>query len=71
MSVRNAAHNDLDFIVALADEKRGEYAQHAPMFHRPAANAPEVHRPWLVGLIENDGVAVSRERKQERRAVAF
>ena len=56
MSVRPASEDDLDFIVALADEKRREYESHAPVFHRPAPDAAEVHRPWLAGLIADDGV---------------
>lgn len=58
MSVRPACEDDLNAIVALADERRRQYAQHAPVFHRPAANAREVHRPWLAAMIANDGAAV-------------
>lgn len=58
MSVRQASKNDLDFIVALADDKRREYEQYAPVFHRPAHDARNVHRPWLADLIESDRAAV-------------
>ena len=58
MGVRTATHGDLDIIVALADEKRRQYADYAPVFHRPAANAAEVHKPWIARLLGDDGAAV-------------
>ena len=43
-------------MVELADDTRREYEPHAPVFQRPAANAREVHRPWLSQLVENPEV---------------
>ncbi len=65
MTIRPATLDDLDFIVVLADENRRRCEQHAPVFHRPAADAPEVHRPWLAALIENDDVVVILSQEQD------
>jgi hypothetical protein len=43
-------------MVELADCKRREYEAFAPTFQRPAANATEVHGPWLAGLVEDPSV---------------
>lgn len=45
-------------MVQLADQKRREYAPHAPVFQRPAANAPEIHKPWFTKLVEENGQGV-------------
>lgn len=53
MSVREATAADVERLVELADHRRHDYEPHAPVFQRPAANAREVHRPWLSQLVEN------------------
>jgi GNAT superfamily N-acetyltransferase len=53
MTVREATAADVERMVELADNARREYEPHAPLFQRPAANAREVHRPWLSQLVEN------------------
>jgi hypothetical protein len=42
----------------LAELKRTQYAGHNVPFHTPAANAREVHEPFLAGLTETDNVIV-------------
>jgi GNAT superfamily N-acetyltransferase len=42
-------------MVELADTARRSYEPHAPVFQRPAADAREVHRPWLTQLVESPG----------------
>lgn len=49
--MREATEQDVDRIVELADVKRREYESHAPVFQRPAANANDLHRPWLRHLV--------------------
>ena len=58
MSIRPAAPGDLNRILALAEAQREEYAGFQPRFWRPAADAAEVQRAYLLGLIE-DGDAVA------------
>lgn len=53
MTARGATAADVERMVELADNARREYEQHAPVFQRPAANAREVHRPWLSELVDN------------------
>jgi GNAT superfamily N-acetyltransferase len=53
MSARAATAADVERMVELADNARHEYEAHAPVFQRPAANAREVHRPWLSQLVES------------------
>ena len=53
MTAREATAADVERMVALADNARHEYEPHAPVFQRPAANAKEVHRPWLFQLVED------------------
>ena len=43
-------------MVDLADAKRREYEPFAPTFQRPAADAVDVHRPWLAGLVDDAAV---------------
>ena len=71
MSVRPACEDDLDAIVSMADEKRRQYEQHAPVFHRPAANACEVHGPWVAGMIANDGVTVQVSEDEDGACNGF
>jgi hypothetical protein len=53
VTAREATAADIERMVDLADNTRREYEPHAPVFQRPAANAREVHRPWLAQLVEN------------------
>ncbi|MBS2937021.1 hypothetical protein KDN32_04595 [Nocardioides sp. J2M5] len=46
----------MDRMVELAEMKRREYEPHAPVFQRPANDAAEVHRAWLVQLVEDEEV---------------
>ena len=62
MSIRPAAPGDLDRILALAAAQRDEYAGYQPRFWRPADDAVEAQRAYLLGLIENgDAVALVSE----------
>lgn len=45
-------------LVQLADRQRERQAVWAPVFHRPAADAAEAHRPWLAELVERDNALV-------------
>jgi GNAT superfamily N-acetyltransferase len=54
--VRPAVAGDVDAITALASDRRSRYAGYQPVFWRPAANAEDVHRPYLAGLVSNDDV---------------
>ena len=51
MSIRSATDDDLDVMIALADEKRTEYAQYAPTFWRKAADGPVKQRAYFRGLL--------------------
>jgi hypothetical protein len=53
MAARVARRADVERMVELADMKRREYELHAPVFQRPAHNAREVHRPWLLKLVDD------------------
>jgi len=54
--VRRAVAGDVDAITALASLRRSRYAQYQPVFWRPAANAEDVHRPYLAELVSNNDV---------------
>lgn len=56
MAAREATAADVERMVDLADRARRQYEPHAPVFQRPAADAWEVHRPWLLRLVENGDV---------------
>jgi len=56
MGARVASASDVERMVELAEEKRREYEPHAPVFHRPAANASDLHRPWLSQLVDDPEV---------------
>lgn len=43
----------MDAIVALIDAKRAQYAGYQPVFHKAAAGAAAMQRPFLAGLIAN------------------
>jgi hypothetical protein len=51
VTIRGAKSADVERIAELADLKRREYEPFAPTFCRPAANAMDVHRPWIAGLV--------------------
>jgi GNAT superfamily N-acetyltransferase len=53
VTAREATAADVERMVELADNARRAYEPHAPVFQRPAANAREVHRPWLSQLVES------------------
>lgn len=61
MSIRPAAPGDLDRILALAAAQREEYAGYQPRFWRPAAAAADAQRVYLLGLIEDGGIALVSE----------
>jgi hypothetical protein len=54
--VRRAVSGDVDAITALASDRRSRHARYQPVFWRPAANAEDVHRPYLAELVSNDDV---------------
>jgi GNAT superfamily N-acetyltransferase len=56
VAAREATAADLEQMVKLADHARREYERYAPVFQRPAADAMDVHRPWLSHLVENPDV---------------
>ncbi|MGD9959448.1 hypothetical protein [Nocardioides sp.] len=53
MTVREATSADVERMVELADSTRRAYEPHAPVFQKPAADAKDVHRPWLSRLVDN------------------
>jgi hypothetical protein len=61
VSIRPAAPGDLDRILALAAAQREEYAGYQPRFWRPAAAAADAQRAYLLGLIEDGGIALVSE----------
>jgi hypothetical protein len=61
VSIRPAAPGDLDRILALAAAQREEYAGYQPRFWRPAAAAADAQRVYLLGLIEDGGIALVSE----------
>jgi GNAT superfamily N-acetyltransferase len=56
VTVREAAPTDVERMAELADSKRRQYEPFAPTFQRPAANATEVHSPWLARLVQDPDV---------------
>ena len=56
MTAREATGVDVERMVELADDARRAYEPHAPVFQRPAANAKQVHWPWLSRLVEDPDV---------------
>lgn len=56
MAAREATPADVERMVELADRARQQYAPHAPVFQRPAADAREVHLPWLARLVGEPAV---------------
>jgi GNAT superfamily N-acetyltransferase len=49
---------DIDAIAPMASERRHQYAAYQPVFWAPAANAEEIHRPFLARLV-NDPEVIS------------
>jgi hypothetical protein len=47
---------DVDAITAIASARRKQYAEYQPVFWRPAANAEQLHRPYLAKLVDNADV---------------
>jgi len=56
VTVRDATPADVQRLLELADLKSHAYEPFAPTFHRPAANATELHRPWVAGLVADANV---------------
>ncbi|HEY0735498.1 MAG TPA: GNAT family N-acetyltransferase [Herpetosiphonaceae bacterium] len=56
MPIRIATEDDLDVMIALADEKRTEYAQYAPTFWRKAADGPSKQREYFCGLLTQPNI---------------
>ena len=56
MTIREAAPADVERMADLADSQRRRHEPFAPTFQRPAANATEVHSPWLAHLVEDPDV---------------
>lgn len=56
MTVREATPTDVERMADLADSKRRQYEPFAPVFQRPAANAHQVHLPWLARLVADPDV---------------
>jgi predicted N-acetyltransferase YhbS len=54
--IKDAEGEHLEAIVALADQRRGNYEQAQPQFWRQAENAIESHRPFVQQLIESPDV---------------
>jgi hypothetical protein len=54
--VRPAVATDVDAMTEMASARRKQYAEYQPVFWRPAANAEQLHRPYLAKLIENQDV---------------
>ncbi len=55
-TIRPTQANDLDQIVALADDRRRQYSNYQPVFWRPASDAIARQRPYLEKLIADDSV---------------
>lgn len=53
MPAREATAADVDRMVELADDARRANEPHAPVFQRPAPDARDVHRPWLLQLVDD------------------
>ncbi|HEY0603545.1 MAG TPA: hypothetical protein VGD58_11575 [Herpetosiphonaceae bacterium] len=56
MPIRIATEDDLDAMIALADEKRTEYAQYAPTFWRKAVDGPIKQREYFRGLLAQPNI---------------
>ncbi len=54
--IRDARHSDVPAIAALAQQKRVQYAGYQMQFWNVAANAEQLHRPWLEKLVADDSV---------------
>lgn len=54
--IRPAVAADVDAVTALASQRRSQYARYQPVFWRPAADAEQIHRPYLAHLIEDQDV---------------
>jgi hypothetical protein len=54
--IREATDSDIDSIAALAAARRTDYERAQPQFWRRAANAVEVHRPWLAEMVRDPDV---------------
>src|SRR4051794_5183322 len=65
MAGRPARRGDVAQMARLADVKRREYARHAPVFQRPAADAIEIHRRWLAKLVEASAVGAFVHEREE------
>ena len=51
LTIRPARADDLEPIVALADDRRTQYAEYQPVFWRPTPDAAARQRPYLESLI--------------------
>lgn len=49
--IRPATAEDVAAIAAMASKRREQYAAYQPVFWRIAANAEELHRPYLAKLV--------------------
>jgi hypothetical protein len=54
--VRLAVAADVDAMTELAGARREQYAGYQPVFWRPAANAEQLHRPYLARLVDDQDV---------------
>jgi hypothetical protein len=54
--VRPAVAADVDAMTELAGARREQYAGYQPVFWRPAANAEQLHRPYLARLVDDQDV---------------
>ena len=54
--VRPAVATDVDAMTEMASARRKQYAEYQPVFWRPAANAEQLHRPYLARLVEDQDV---------------
>jgi GNAT superfamily N-acetyltransferase len=71
MAARAATAADVERMVELADKKRRDYEPHAPVFHRPAIDASEAHRPWLSALVKDPDVGTFVHEDSEREVDGF
>jgi hypothetical protein len=55
-TIRPAAIQDLDAVLALAAARRSQYATYQPRFWRPAPDAAAQQAPYLTGLITDPSV---------------
>jgi GNAT superfamily N-acetyltransferase len=47
---------DVNAMTEMASARREQYAEYQPVFWRPAANAEQLHRPYLAKLVEDQNV---------------